>query len=51
MMKQPIITALLCVIATLGAQAQSYPDKSIRIVSGTQTGTSGDLAASRNGRV
>ena len=30
--------------ATVGAQAQTYPDKTIRIISGTQTGTSGDLA-------
>ena len=27
-----------------GAQGQAYPDKPIRIISGTQTGTSGDLA-------
>ena len=29
---------------TVGAQAQSYPDKPIHIISGTQVGTSGDLA-------
>ena len=32
------------VAATVCAHAQSYPDKPIRIVTGTQTGTSGDLA-------
>jgi tripartite-type tricarboxylate transporter receptor subunit TctC len=29
---------------TIGVQAQAYPDKAIHIVSGTQVGTSGDLA-------
>ena len=43
-----IIWLLLVVVATaamaFGAAAQSYPDKPIRIITGTQTGTSGDLA-------
>ena len=43
-----IIRLLLVVLATaamaFGAAAQSYPDKPIRIITGTQTGTSGDLA-------
>jgi tripartite-type tricarboxylate transporter receptor subunit TctC len=40
-----ILFAALAVIATtLGAQAQIYPDKAVRIITGTQTGTSGDLA-------
>jgi len=30
--------------ATSGVHAQSYPDKTIHIISGTQVGTSGDLA-------
>jgi tripartite-type tricarboxylate transporter receptor subunit TctC len=36
-------TAAVLAVA-LGAQAQTYPDKSIHIISGTQVGTSGDLA-------
>src|SRR5262245_43684922 len=40
-----LMLALLASLATtLAAQAQSYPDKTIRIITGTQTGTSGDLA-------
>src|SRR4051794_22394672 len=40
---------LMCAAAAMlaavgGAQAQSYPDKPIHIISGTQVGTSGDLA-------
>jgi tripartite-type tricarboxylate transporter receptor subunit TctC len=37
-----VTAALLATI--IGAQAQAYPDKTIHIVSGTQVGTSGDLA-------
>src|SRR4051794_3460929 len=37
-----VLAAMGC--ATGDAQAQSYPDKTIHIVSGTQVGTSGDLA-------
>ena len=33
-----VLAAMVC------AQAQSYPDKPIHIISGTQVGTSGDLA-------
>src|SRR5205085_7135277 len=36
--------AMAMLAATISATAQSYPDKPIRIISGTQTGTSGDLA-------
>ena len=43
-----MIRLLLAAIATLatvvGAQGQTYPDRTIHIISGTQTGTSGDLA-------
>ena len=40
-----LIFAALATLATAaGAQGQAYPDKPIRIISGTQTGTSGDLA-------
>jgi tripartite-type tricarboxylate transporter receptor subunit TctC len=43
-----IIRLLLVILTTaamaFGAAAQSYPDKPIRIITGTQTGTSGDLA-------
>lgn len=39
-----LLTVLAAVATTTGAAAQTYPDKPIRIVSGTQTGTSGDLA-------
>src|SRR6478752_4990280 len=37
--------ALLILLgAAFGADAQTYPDKTIHIITGTQTGTSGDLA-------
>jgi tripartite-type tricarboxylate transporter receptor subunit TctC len=39
-----LCAAVTVLAATAGAQAQSYPDKTIHIVSGTQVGTSGDLA-------
>lgn len=39
-----LLAVLAAVATTIGAAAQTYPDKPIRIVSGTQTGTSGDLA-------
>jgi len=39
-----LFVALTVLAATLGARAQTYPDKTIRIITGTQTGTSGDLA-------
>ncbi len=44
MMVRLICVAALLVAAAPGARAQSYPDKPIRVISGTQTGTSGDLA-------
>jgi tripartite-type tricarboxylate transporter receptor subunit TctC len=39
-----MMAALAALALTTGAFGQGYPDKPIRIVSGTQTGTSGDLA-------
>jgi tripartite-type tricarboxylate transporter receptor subunit TctC len=39
-----LLTALAVLAAPLDAAAQNYPDKTIRIITGTQTGTSGDLA-------
>ena len=40
-----LVFAAIATLATVaGAQGQAYPDKTIRIISGTQTGTSGDLA-------
>ena len=39
-----VLAAAALATATVCAQAQSYPDKPIRIISGTQVGTSGDLA-------
>jgi tripartite-type tricarboxylate transporter receptor subunit TctC len=40
-----ICTAAAAILAAaVGAQAQGYPDKTIHIITGTQTGTSGDLA-------
>jgi tripartite-type tricarboxylate transporter receptor subunit TctC len=39
-----MMAALAALAFTTGALGQGYPDKPIRIVSGTQTGTSGDLA-------
>ena len=39
-----MLALLASLVATSIAQAQSYPDKTIRIITGTQTGTSGDLA-------
>src|ERR1051326_6953430 len=44
MMIRLFLAGLACVALTLGAQAQGYPDKPIHIISGTQVGTSGDLA-------
>jgi len=44
MIMRLVLTALVAIAASFGAQAQTYPDKTIRIVTGTQTGTSGDLA-------
>jgi len=39
-----LCAAAAVLAATVGAQAQTYPDNTIRIISGTQIGTSGDLA-------
>lgn len=39
-----LIAMLAACGATFGAAAQGYPDKTIHIITGTQTGTSGDLA-------
>ena len=39
-----VLAALGVLAATLAAQAQAYPDRTIRIITGTQTGTSGDIA-------
>jgi tripartite-type tricarboxylate transporter receptor subunit TctC len=39
-----VMAAATIAAATVCAQAQSYPDKPIHIISGTQVGTSGDLA-------
>jgi tripartite-type tricarboxylate transporter receptor subunit TctC len=39
-----MMAAATIAAATVCAQAQSYPDKPIHIISGTQVGTSGDLA-------
>ncbi len=44
MMMRLLLAALALMTAPLAAPAQTYPDRAIRIVSGTQTGTSGDLA-------
>ena len=38
------LAALVCLASPLPALAQVYPDKTVRIITGTQTGTSGDLA-------
>src|SRR3954467_166068 len=39
-----LLVALAAMAATCRADAQTYPDKTIHIITGTQTGTSGDLA-------
>jgi tripartite-type tricarboxylate transporter receptor subunit TctC len=39
-----LLAALAALAAPLGAAAQGFPDKTVRIITGTQTGTSGDLA-------
>ena len=44
MMMRLLLAALALMTAPLAAPAQTYPDRAIRIVSGTQTGSSGDLA-------
>ena len=44
MMMRLLLAALALMAAPLPAPAQTYPERAIRIVSGTQTGTSGDLA-------
>jgi tripartite-type tricarboxylate transporter receptor subunit TctC len=44
MMTRLLLAALALMTAPLAAPAQTYPERAIRIVSGTQTGTSGDLA-------
>jgi len=44
MMIRVVVAALASLAAAFGAQAQTYPDRTIRIITGTQTGTSGDLA-------
>ena len=44
MMIRVVVAALAGLAAAFGAQAQTYPDRTIRIITGTQTGTSGDLA-------
>jgi tripartite-type tricarboxylate transporter receptor subunit TctC len=39
------IFAVVAILATVAeAQGQVFPDKTVRVISGTQTGTSGDLA-------
>ncbi len=43
-MKRLALAAFALLAALPSAFAQSYPDKTIRIITGTQTGTSGDLA-------
>jgi len=43
-MMRLLLVALALMTAPLTAPAQTYPERAIRIVSGTQTGTSGDLA-------
>jgi tripartite-type tricarboxylate transporter receptor subunit TctC len=43
-MMRLLLAALALMTAPLAAPAQTYPERAIRIVSGTQTGTSGDLA-------
>ena len=44
MRKRFVLAAMVSVATAIAAQAQPYPDRTIRIVTGTQTGTSGDLA-------
>jgi tripartite-type tricarboxylate transporter receptor subunit TctC len=44
MVKRLLLATAAMLAATFGAVAQSYPDKTIHIITGTQTGTSGDLA-------
>jgi tripartite-type tricarboxylate transporter receptor subunit TctC len=44
MMKRLICAAAALLAAAAGAQAQNYPDKVVHIITGTQVGTSGDLA-------
>jgi tripartite-type tricarboxylate transporter receptor subunit TctC len=44
MMIRFVLAAVAAVAAAAGAHAQTYPDKTIHIITGTQTGTSGDLA-------
>ena len=39
-----VLAAVMGLGAASAAHAQSYPDRTIRIITGTQTGTSGDLA-------
>src|SRR6478736_2459879 len=39
-----VLATMVSIAATVAAQSQPYPDKAIRIITGTQTGTSGDLA-------
>jgi tripartite-type tricarboxylate transporter receptor subunit TctC len=44
MVKRLLLAIAAMLAATVGARAQAYPDKTIHIITGTQTGTSGDLA-------
>src|SRR5439155_13313790 len=39
-----VLAGLACLVTAPAALAQAYPDRTIRIITGTQTGTSGDLA-------
>jgi hypothetical protein len=43
-MTRLMLVALALLTLPGSAPAQTYPERAIRIVSGTQTGTSGDLA-------
>jgi tripartite-type tricarboxylate transporter receptor subunit TctC len=44
MMIRLLLAAVAAFATTCRADAQTYPDKTIHIITGTQTGTSGDLA-------